>query len=158
MHWIAPTLSGKCPYVITTSGHARILLTVSHRVVHWLRTACHISTISELFGRRISHVVSIDSPVLKPNELSLIDYSAASAIAANTFLRSIAGAVFPLFSMYMFDALKVNWTGTLLGCVAALLVPIPIVFYKFGHKIRQRSKFAPILPKPQASGEISSED
>ena len=58
--------------------------------------------------------------------------SAASAIAANTFLRSIAAAVFPLFSMYMFNAIHVNWSGTLLGCVAALLVPIPIIFYKYG--------------------------
>lgn len=58
----------------------------------------------------------------------------------------------------MFDALKVNWTGTLLGCVAALLVPIPIVFYKYGHKIREKSKFAPNLPKPQSAGETSSED
>jgi DHA1 family multidrug resistance protein-like MFS transporter len=46
----------------------------------------------------------------------------------------------------MFDALGVNWAGTLLGCVAALLVPIPIIFYKYGAKIRQRSKFAPTFP------------
>lgn len=83
---------------------------------------------------------------------------AASAIAANTFLRSIAGAVFPLFSMYMFNAIGVNWSGTLLGCVAALLVPIPIVFYRYGHKIRERSKFAPTLPKPAATLETSSDD
>ena len=69
--------------------------------------------------------------------------SAASAIAANTFLRSLFGAVFPLFATYMFDALGVNWTGTLLGFVALLLVPIPVVFWKYGAKIRARSKFAP---------------
>lgn len=71
--------------------------------------------------------------------------SAASAIAANTFLRSIAGAVFPLFSTYMFDALGVNWAGTLLGFVALVLVPIPILFWKYGAKIRERSKFAPTM-------------
>lgn len=70
---------------------------------------------------------------------------AASAIAANTFLRSLAGGVFPLFATYMFDALKVNWTGTLLGCVALVLVPIPVIFYKYGHKLRARSSFAPTL-------------
>lgn len=68
---------------------------------------------------------------------------AASAIAANTFLRSIFGAAFPLFATYMFNAIHVNWSGTLLGCVAAVLVPIPVVFYKYGHKIRERSAFAP---------------
>ncbi|KAL8642639.1 MAG: hypothetical protein Q9228_000688 [Teloschistes exilis] len=79
---------------------------------------------------------------------------AASAIAANTFLRSIAGAVFPLFSMYMFKALHVNWAGTLLGFVALALVPIPVVFWKFGARIRARSKFAPTMPKnmPGAAG------
>ena len=43
----------------------------------------------------------------------------------------------------MFDALGVNWAGTLLGFVALLLVPIPVVFWRYGAKIRARSKFAP---------------
>ena len=79
-------------------------------------------------------------------------HSAASAIAANTFLRSLAAAVFPLFATYMFDALKVNWTGTLLGCVALVLVPIPVLFYKYGEKLRARSSFAPMpkFPSPEA--------
>lgn len=78
---------------------------------------------------------------------------AASAIAANTFLRSLAGAGFPLFSQYMFKALKVNWTGTLLGCVALLLVPIPVIFYKYGAKIRANSAFAPTKPIEPVSEE-----
>ena len=53
----------------------------------------------------------------------------------------------------MFDALGVNWAGTLLGCVAVLLVPIPIVFLKYGARIRQRSKFAPTFPKPPEADE-----
>jgi DHA1 family multidrug resistance protein-like MFS transporter len=71
---------------------------------------------------------------------------AASAIAANTFLRSLAGAGFPLFSQYMFKALGVEWAGTLLGCVALCLVPIPICFYIYGEKIRRKSAFAPTKP------------
>jgi MFS transporter, DHA1 family, multidrug resistance protein len=71
---------------------------------------------------------------------------AASAIAANTFLRSLAGAGFPLFSQYMFKTLHVNWAGTLLGCVALLLVPIPIGFIVYGERIRQKSAFAPTKP------------
>lgn len=82
-------------------------------------------------------------------------HSAASAIAANTLLRSLAGAVFPLFAQYMFASLKVNYAGTLLGCVALVLVPIPVAFWKYGHKLRARSKFAP-TPKPQVQvdGEV----
>jgi DHA1 family multidrug resistance protein-like MFS transporter len=68
---------------------------------------------------------------------------AASAIAANTFLRSLAGAGFPLFSQYMFNGMGVNWAGTLLGCVALLLVPIPVGFYYYGERLRMKSAFAP---------------
>ncbi|KAF2145738.1 uncharacterized protein K452DRAFT_265037 [Aplosporella prunicola CBS 121167] len=71
---------------------------------------------------------------------------AASAIAANTFLRSLCGAGFPLFATYMFQGMGVQWAGTLLGCVAAVLVPVPVVFYLYGEKIRQKSNFAPTKP------------
>ncbi|KAF4306781.1 major facilitator superfamily transporter [Botryosphaeria dothidea] len=71
---------------------------------------------------------------------------AASAIAANTFLRSLCGAGFPLFATYMFEGMGVQWAGTLLGCVAAVLVPVPILFYLKGAKIRERSAYAPSKP------------
>jgi len=70
---------------------------------------------------------------------------AASAIAANTFMRSLFGCIFPLFALYMFDGIGIDWTMTLLGCVAAILVPLPILFYIYGPKLRQKSKFAPGL-------------
>ena len=54
-----------------------------------------------------------------------------------------------MFSMYMFKSLHVNWASTLLGCVALVLVPIPVIFYVYGAKIRARSKFAPTFPKPE---------
>ncbi|OTB03413.1 hypothetical protein M426DRAFT_321787 [Hypoxylon sp. CI-4A] len=78
---------------------------------------------------------------------------AASAIAANTFLRSLCGAGFPLFATYMYNGMGIQWASTLLGCVAAALVPIPIVFYLYGHKIRAKSSFA---PSPQNNGAASN--
>ncbi|KAE8149351.1 major facilitator superfamily domain-containing protein [Aspergillus avenaceus] len=66
----------------------------------------------------------------------------ASAIAAHTFLRSAAGGSFPLFATQMFDGLGVEWACTLLGCVGALLIPIPLLLYLFGARIRARSDFA----------------
>ncbi|KAK0741049.1 major facilitator superfamily domain-containing protein [Schizothecium vesticola] len=78
---------------------------------------------------------------------------AASAIAGNTFLRSIAGAVFPLFARYMYEAMGIQWASTLLGCVAAALVPIPVVFYLYGHRIRAKSKFAPTGPPREEEAE-----
>ncbi|KAF3936396.1 hypothetical protein ABW19_dt0201817 [Dactylella cylindrospora] len=68
---------------------------------------------------------------------------AASAIAANAFLRSIFGAVFPLFATYMFDAMHVNWAGTLLALVSVVLLPCPFIFYKYGKALRKKSKYAP---------------
>ncbi|KAK4455468.1 major facilitator superfamily domain-containing protein [Podospora aff. communis PSN243] len=82
---------------------------------------------------------------------------AASAIAGNTFLRSLCGAAFPLFSSYMFEGMGIQWASTLLGAVAAVLVPIPVVFYLYGHKIRAKSSFAP-TPPPQMGRQVGGRD
>lgn len=66
---------------------------------------------------------------------------AASAIAANTFLRSIFAAAFPLFSKQMFDSLGVQWGGSLIGFIALGMIPIPFVFYKYGAGIRTRRPY-----------------
>ncbi|CAK5276497.1 unnamed protein product [Mycena citricolor] len=70
---------------------------------------------------------------------------AASAFAANTFMRSLVAAVFPLFTVQMFNKLGVHWASTLLGGVGLLLMPSPFLFYKYGARIREKSKFAPCL-------------
>ncbi|KAJ4333019.1 hypothetical protein N0V87_007918 [Didymella glomerata] len=82
--------------------------------------------------------------------LSLLNYIvdaylmfAASAIAANTFMRSIFGGIFPLFATQMFTGMGIQWASTLIGCVAVVLAPMPIFFYLYGKKIRAKSKFAP---------------
>lgn len=43
----------------------------------------------------------------------------------------------------MFEGMGIEWASTLLGCVAAVLVPMPVFFYLYGKKIRAKSKFAP---------------
>jgi len=84
---------------------------------------------------------------------------AASAIAGNTFLRSLAGAGFPLFSTYMFKGMGIEWASTLLGCVAAALVPIPIIFYYYGHRIRAKSAYAPTFaPRAPAADDESGDE
>ena len=67
---------------------------------------------------------------------------AASAVAANTIVRSACGAAAPLFTQYMFDALGIGGGGSLIGGVAVLLAPIPFIFYRYGEEIRRRSSFA----------------
>ncbi|EFY92227.1 major facilitator superfamily [Metarhizium acridum CQMa 102] len=73
---------------------------------------------------------------------------AASAIAGNTFLRSLAGAGFPLFSRQMFQGMGIQWAATLLGCVAVALAPMPFVFNKYGSRIRAKSAYAPAFAAP----------
>lgn len=68
---------------------------------------------------------------------------AASAIAANTFLRSFFGAGFPLFATQMFTKLGVDWAGSLLGFLAIAFMPIPFLFYRYGESLRKKSKYAP---------------
>ncbi|CCE83107.1 Piso0_003679 [Millerozyma farinosa CBS 7064] len=84
---------------------------------------------------------------------------AASALAANTFCRSAFGSVFPLFAGIMLRNIHLNWTGTVLGGFAALLVPVPFLFYRFGDGLRRRSKMSYHPdPKPteQRSGSLLS--
>ncbi|KAK0634607.1 polyamine transporter 1 [Bombardia bombarda] len=83
---------------------------------------------------------------------------AASALAANTFLRSLAGAGFPLFASAMFEGMGIQWASTLLGCVAAALIPIPVLFYMYGHKLRARSSFAPTPPPQPLHSEETVDD
>ncbi|KAF7944782.1 uncharacterized protein EAE97_005415 [Botrytis byssoidea] len=79
-------------------------------------------------------------------------FVAASAIAANTFLRSFFGAGFPLFATAMFHNLGVQWAGSLLGFLAIAFLPIPFLFYKYGERLRKMSRHAPTdfgVPKNQ---------
>lgn len=67
---------------------------------------------------------------------------AASALAANTVLRSACAAASPLFTDYMFNALGVGGAASLIGAVGVLLMPMPFIFYRYGAAIRSKSKFA----------------
>lgn len=65
----------------------------------------------------------------------------ASALAANAVLRSLFGAVFPLFATNMYHSLGVPWATSVLGFVALAMAPLPWLFYRFGPRIRARSKY-----------------
>ena len=87
----------------------------------------------------------------------------ASALAANTIIRSAVGGAFPLCqsppplpsSYYtdvpyavtdqFFSALGIGGACSLIGGIAILIAPTPIIFYYYGARIRQGSTFAPCL-------------
>ncbi|ORX94073.1 major facilitator superfamily domain-containing protein [Clohesyomyces aquaticus] len=64
---------------------------------------------------------------------------AASALAGNAVLRSAMGGALPLAGPKMYATLGPHWSGTMLGLLEFAMVPIPFVFYRYGHKIREKS-------------------
>lgn len=69
----------------------------------------------------------------------------ASALAANTVVRSAVAASFPLWISQAIRALGINWIGSLFAFVGLAIAPSPILFYFYGSRFRQGSKFAPAL-------------
>ncbi|KAK4143067.1 major facilitator superfamily domain-containing protein [Dichotomopilus funicola] len=65
---------------------------------------------------------------------------AASAMAGNAVMRSIFGAALPLAGPAMYAAMTPQWAGTFLGLLEVLLIPIPFAFYKYGDRIRDKSR------------------
>ena len=57
--------------------------------------------------------------------------------------RSALPAEAKMLACPQFNALGINWAGTLLGCVAVVMAPIAVIFYIYGPRIRKKSKFAP---------------
>jgi MFS family permease len=69
-------------------------------------------------------------------------HASASAIAANTCLRSLFAAGFPLFADAMFHNLGISWAASTLGFISIALIPIPFLFYVYGKRIRARGKWS----------------
>lgn len=63
---------------------------------------------------------------------------AASALAANTVVRSIAGAVLPIAGLKMFSVLGVGWGNSLLGFIGLAMLPVPFYLLKKGEWLRTR--------------------
>ncbi|TXT13248.1 hypothetical protein VHUM_00615 [Vanrija humicola] len=67
---------------------------------------------------------------------------AASVLAANSVLRSLFGAAFPMFTHDMYDKLGIHWAAALPGFLAFACLPAPFLFYKYGKTIRAKCKYA----------------
>jgi hypothetical protein len=68
---------------------------------------------------------------------------AASVSAAATVFRSLLGALLPLAGNSMYNALGLGWGTSLLGFIAVAFIPVPLIFWKFGQRIRE-SKFSQV--------------
>lgn len=101
--------------------------------VHWI--VCIIGTGLFGFGLLLSFM---------PVQLYLVEaYTiyAASAIATNTVVRSLFGAILPLASQRLYDSLGYGWGNSLLGFIAVAFVPISIGLLKYGARLRSDPRF-----------------
>ncbi|KAK2591490.1 hypothetical protein QQS21_010810 [Conoideocrella luteorostrata] len=67
---------------------------------------------------------------------------AASALAANAFVRCLFAAAFPLFGVQMYEKLGYQWASSLLAFLMVAMLPFPYIFFRYGKKIRGKSRYA----------------
>lgn len=66
---------------------------------------------------------------------------AASAMASNTVVRSLLGAILPLVPQRLYDDLGYGWGNSLLGFIAVAFIPAPVFLLKNGAAIRPNPRF-----------------
>ncbi|QGA21789.1 hypothetical protein EYB26_009500 [Talaromyces marneffei] len=114
------------------SGGLFIIGWTSDRSIHWIAFciggACIGLGFFTIFQSSISYLVDV--------YLML----AASALAANMLMRSVLAGAFPLFANAMVTNLCIGWACSVLGFIAAAMIPIPFLFYIYGKKLRARGK------------------
>ena len=82
--------------------------------------------------------------VFMPIQAYLIDaftVYAASAIATNTVVRSIFGALLPLAGQPMYNNLGLGWGNSLLAFIALATVPLTLALMRNGERLRSSPRF-----------------
>jgi hypothetical protein len=65
----------------------------------------------------------------------------ASAMAASTVFRSLLGALLPLAGPKMYQHLGLGWGTSVLAFIAVAMMPLPVLFFKYGERIRESKLF-----------------
>ncbi|KAL9060160.1 MAG: hypothetical protein Q9162_000774 [Coniocarpon cinnabarinum] len=133
-----PDGQGKPEYRLPMANVGAVLLPVSmfwfawtiEYKTHW--AASISSTILWGFGQ-----VSIFNTV-QNYYIDAFSQYAASAIAAGAIIRSLFGGVVPAFTPALFGKLGYGWGWSLFGFLCVLLAPAPLLFMKYGERIRER--------------------
>jgi MFS family permease len=80
-------------------------------------------------------------PIIMCTVIYLIDaypVYAASAVAANTVVRSAIACVLPLAGPAMYEALGLGWGNSVLGFIAVTAVPVSWLLIRYGEQIRKK--------------------
>jgi hypothetical protein len=51
-------------------------------------------------------------------------------------------AAFPLFGVQLYEHLGYQWASSLLAFFTVVMLPFPFLFFWYGKRIRQRSRYA----------------
>lgn len=134
--WIAPILGtgfGKPSACMMTD----FLLTAYQWVLGFWRPSL-VTPKNDQWMRRLTPSLQMPISTYLVDAFTL---HAASALAANTVLRSLVGALLPLAGPKMYQSLGLGWGNSLLAFIALALCPIPVLFYKYGERIRTSPRF-----------------
>jgi hypothetical protein len=66
---------------------------------------------------------------------------AASVTASGTILRCLMATLLPLAGSAMYDRLGFGWGNSVLGFIAVAFLPLAIVLYIYGERIRTTKRF-----------------
>ncbi|KAF8455205.1 major facilitator superfamily domain-containing protein [Terfezia claveryi] len=64
-----------------------------------------------------------------------------SAIVATTTMQWLLGAIFPLFTIPMYEKLTIGWAGSVMAFTSLVFVPLPWALWKWGRDLRAVTKF-----------------
>ncbi|KII89830.1 hypothetical protein PLICRDRAFT_40003 [Plicaturopsis crispa FD-325 SS-3] len=67
---------------------------------------------------------------------------ASSALGCNTFARSLLASFLPVVSHKILSSVGSKWGVTIFAMFSFVLVPIPLIFIRFGSTLRLRSHYA----------------
>ncbi|KAF4956243.1 hypothetical protein FSARC_11642 [Fusarium sarcochroum] len=66
----------------------------------------------------------------------------ASALTFASLVRYIATGGMTIVSIPFYENMGTNYTLTIMACLSLVLVPIPYILHKYGHRLREKSKYA----------------
>ena len=72
--------------------------------------------------------------------VDVFEIYAASAIAAVGMLKYTAGAVLPLAGPPLYARLGLGWGNSVLGLIALVLMPAPLLLMRYGERLRNTSR------------------
>ena len=122
VHWIAPVIGA----TLFSCGLVMVFISL----ISYLIDSCKFwSTFTVLPNNRHAHLY-VDTVYV------------ASALAANTVLRSFFATAFPLFTAQMYAGLGDQWASSIPAFLVVGCLPFPFLFYKYGPQIRSKCKYA----------------